>query len=229
MGRKRATRTPDQYDVTLSGHPPFKFQPRTRSQRLYMEAIRKNDMTVAIGPAGTGKTFVAAVYAMEELLARRVERIILTRPTVSERCEELGFLPGTAEKKMAPWLEPIVDAFEERAGRDAVKAMMQDGRVTVAPFAFMRGRTFKSAIVLADEAQNMTRSQAKKLVTRRRRDEAPHLRRPGADRHSGDVGSRGSRQHGRAVPAPGRARGVRRGRLCALSPLPHVGGRLRQA
>lgn len=131
-----------------------------------MEAIRHHDMVVAIGPAGTGKTFVAATYAVEELIAKRIERIILTRPTVCERGEEIGFLPGSADKKLEPWTAPIFDVFDDRLGKATVKQLVGEGRIRIEPLTFMRGRTFRNAIILADEVQNMTRSQAKKLVTR---------------------------------------------------------------
>lgn len=154
----------DEFDLTLRGHPPF--QPLNRAQRVYLSAIQTSDMVIGVGPAGVGKTFVASAYAIEQLASNRISSIILTRPTVSEPGEAIGFLPGTLEKKLEPWTAPIFDVFYERIGVQKTQTLFKEQKIRIVPFTFMRGRTFKDAIVLVDEAQNMTVSQAKKLVTR---------------------------------------------------------------
>ncbi len=139
--------------------------PKTVNQRAYVDAIRAHDIVFAIGPAGTGKTYLAMAMACAELFANRYERIILTRPAV-EAGEKLGFLPGDLAEKVNPYLRPLYDALYDLAGVDKVAQMIERETVEVAPLAFMRGRTLSRAVIILDEAQNTTREQMKMLLTR---------------------------------------------------------------
>lgn len=163
MSGKRDRRVKDIYDLTLDGHKPF--VPH-RHQRPYLEAIQHNSMTIGLGPAGTGKTFVAASWASEMLTTKQTDRIILCRPLVTISEERIGFLPGDANRKMEPWTAPIFDVFYKRIGVQRTQELLKARKIEIVPFGFMRGRTFDNSIVLVDEAQNMTREQGKALVTR---------------------------------------------------------------
>lgn len=160
----RGKKPKDTFDLTLSGHPPLK--PKTARQSEYLRAISTHDMVVATGPAGSGKTFIPSAVAAERLATGQIDRVILTRPTVPIDNEALGFLPGDINKKMEPWTAPILDVFRERIGVQLMTEYLKEKRIDIVPFAFMRGRTFKDAMVIVDEAQNMTIRQAKALVTR---------------------------------------------------------------
>ena len=138
---------------------------KTFHQRQYIQAVRTHDLTFCIGPAGTGKTFLAAVLAVQALLANQYERIILTRPAV-EAGEKLGFLPGDLQQKIDPYLRPLYDALYEFIDPEKIPALMERGVIEVAPIAYMRGRTLNNAFVILDEAQNTTPSQMKMLLTR---------------------------------------------------------------
>ncbi|MEY8441351.1 PhoH family protein [Lactobacillaceae bacterium 24-114] len=134
-------------------------------QRQYVNAIKHNDITFGIGPAGTGKTYLAVAMAVAALKAGEVERIILTRPAV-EAGESLGFLPGDLQEKVDPYLRPIYDALNEILGTDHTQRLMERGVIEIAPLAYMRGRTLDNAFVILDEAQNTTNSQMKMFLTR---------------------------------------------------------------
>lgn len=123
------------------------------------------NITFAIGPAGTGKTLMATLHAIRELKAGRINKLVITRPAVCAD-EEHGFLPGTLQEKMAPWVRPMMDIFEEYYTPEQIEYMLQDNKIEIAPLAYMRGRTFKHAIILADEMQNATDNQMKMLLTR---------------------------------------------------------------
>lgn len=138
---------------------------RGPGQQAYVEALRRDDLVVAVGPAGTGKTFLAMTFAMLELTANRVARIILTRPAV-EAGEKLGFLPGSLEEKVSPYLRPLYDALFELMGTEKAEDLVAHGVVEVAPLAFMRGRTLNDSFVILDEAQNTTPEQMKMALTR---------------------------------------------------------------
>ncbi len=140
-------------------------KPRTDNQEALMRAIDSHALTIAIGPAGTGKTYLAVAKAVEALNAGRVARIVITRPVV-EAGESLGFLPGDINEKMDPWMRPIYDALSDRLGAKQVRQMVKDGTVEVAPLAYMRGRTISRSFLVVDEAQNMTFMQIKMLLTR---------------------------------------------------------------
>jgi phosphate starvation-inducible PhoH-like protein len=139
--------------------------PKGPGQKAYIEAIRAHDMTFGVGPAGTGKTYLAMTVAVADLLAERVSRIILTRPAV-EAGEKLGFLPGNLEEKVLPYLRPLYDAMFDLLGRERAEELVAHGVIEVAPLAFMRGRTLNDAFVILDEAQNTTREQIKMFLTR---------------------------------------------------------------
>src|SRR5438477_1708440 len=139
--------------------------PKTLNQKLYLEAIEKFDMVFGIGPAGTGKTYLAVSMAVRALLEKKVNRIVLTRPAV-EAGERLGFLPGTLQEKIDPYLKPLYDALYEMLDAERVDRHLERGVIEIAPIAFMRGRTLNDAFVILDEAQNTTPEQMKMFVTR---------------------------------------------------------------
>ena len=139
--------------------------PRTENQRKYMSAILDADMTFGIGPAGTGKTYLAMAMAVSALRRRQVGRIILTRPAV-EAGEKLGFLPGTMVEKIDPYLRPLQDALHDMLDADETARRMERGTIEVAPLAFMRGRTLNDAFIILDEAQNTTSEQMRMFLTR---------------------------------------------------------------
>lgn len=142
-----------------------KIRPRSDNQRLLMEAIESKPLTIAVGPAGTGKTYLAIAAAVEALEAGAVSRIVLSRPAV-EAGETLGFLPGDMREKLDPYLRPLWDALNDRLGAKRLRQNLDDGTIEIAPDAFMRGRTLNSSFVLIDEAQNCTYGQIKMLLTR---------------------------------------------------------------
>jgi len=140
-------------------------RPKTAGQKTYAEAIAANVITFGIGPAGTGKSYLAVALAVQALQAKQVERIILTRPAV-EAGERLGFLPGTLMEKVDPYLRPLYDALFDMLGTDAMPRLMDKGAIEVAPLAFMRGRTLNRSFIILDEAQNTTAEQMKMFLTR---------------------------------------------------------------
>ncbi|MGJ3248005.1 MAG: PhoH family protein [Elainellaceae cyanobacterium] len=138
---------------------------KTFRQRQYIQAIRTHDLTFCIGPAGTGKTFLAAIVAVQALLSDEYERLILTRPAV-EAGEKLGFLPGDLQQKVNPYLRPLYDALHELIDPEKIPSLMERGVIEVAPIAYMRGRTLNNSFVILDEAQNTTPAQMKMILTR---------------------------------------------------------------
>jgi phosphate starvation-inducible PhoH-like protein len=140
-------------------------QPKSTNQRQYLEAIEQSDMVFGIGPAGTGKTYLAVAMAVSALLAKKVARIILARPAV-EAGERLGFLPGTLQEKVDPYLRPLYDALYDLMEPEKVDRFLEKNVIEIAPIAFMRGRTLNDSFVILDEAQNTTREQMKMFVTR---------------------------------------------------------------
>jgi phosphate starvation-inducible PhoH-like protein len=139
--------------------------PKTQGQRDYVEAIAANDIVVGIGPAGTGKTYLAVAMAVEALARKRVKRIILARPAV-EAGESLGFLPGDLQAKVDPYLRPLYDALEDMMPHDRVQRALESRTIEIAPLAYMRGRTLADAFIILDEAQNATGAQMKMFLTR---------------------------------------------------------------
>src|SRR5579885_3069233 len=139
--------------------------PKTINQRRYIEAIERNDLVFGIGPAGTGKTYLAVAMAVSALLSKRVSRIILTRPAV-EAGEKLGFLPGTLQEKVDPYLRPLYDALYDMLEAEKIDKLLERNTIEVAPIAFMRGRTLNDSFIIMDEAQNSTPEQMKMILTR---------------------------------------------------------------
>ena len=146
----------------LKGKP---IRVKTHGQRQYVAAIRKNDLVFGIGPAGTGKTYLAVVMAISALKNGQVKRIILTRPAV-EAGESLGFLPGDLKEKVDPYLRPLYDALHDVFGNEHTQRLIERGIIEIAPLAYMRGRTLDDAFVILDEAQNTTQAQMKMFLTR---------------------------------------------------------------
>ena len=140
-------------------------RPKTHGQQIYMEAIRENTLTFGIGPAGTGKTYLAMAAAVDSLISGSVRRIVLTRPAV-EAGERLGFLPGDVSAKVDPYLRPLYDALWDMLGPEETASLIDRGTIEIAPLAYMRGRTLNDACVILDEAQNTTPEQMKMFLTR---------------------------------------------------------------
>jgi len=139
--------------------------PKSEGQRHYVEAITRHDIVIGIGPAGTGKTYLAVACAVDALYKKRVKRIILARPAV-EAGENLGFLPGDLQEKVDPYLRPLYDALEDMMPHEGVQRALEDTTIEIAPLAYMRGRTLSDAFVILDEAQNATTAQMKMFLTR---------------------------------------------------------------
>lgn len=139
--------------------------PKNFAQEQYLESLRNSPITIANGPAGSGKTYLVTGVALEKLLTKQVDKIIFTRPVV-ESDEELGFLPGTLEQKLDPYLKPLFDAVQDHVGPMAAKKILESGVIEIAPLAYMRGRTFNRSYVVLDEAQNCTVKQMKMFLTR---------------------------------------------------------------
>jgi phosphate starvation-inducible protein PhoH and related proteins len=154
-----------QRDVLAKTRRGDEIRAKTFRQKQYVQAIRSRDLTICIGPAGTGKTFLAAILAVQALLSKDYERLILTRPAV-EAGEKLGFLPGDLQQKVNPYLRPLYDALYEMIEPEKMSDLMERGIIEVAPLAYMRGRTLNNSFVILDEAQNTTPGQMKMVLTR---------------------------------------------------------------
>ena len=162
---QKAPKEEDFTDTILFSHKRKPIMAKTPTQKLYVETIKQNDITFGIGPAGTGKTYLAMAVAVSYLKQNKVNRIILTRPAV-EAGEKLGFLPGSLEEKVDPYLRPLYDALYDMVDPEKVADMIEKKVIEVAPLAFMRGRTLNDAFIILDEAQNTTKEQMKMLLTR---------------------------------------------------------------
>jgi len=158
-----------QQDILATTRRGELIRAKTFRQRQYIQSIRKCSLTFGIGPAGTGKTYLAAVLAVQALLSNEYERLILTRPAI-EAGEKLGFLPGDLQQKVNPYLRPLYDALYELIESERIASLMERGTIEVAPLAYMRGRTLNRAFVILDEAQNTTPAQMKMMLTRLGRD-----------------------------------------------------------
>ncbi len=152
-------------EVLVHGVGGLRVKAKTLNQRKMVEAMSKNDMLFAIGPAGTGKTYTAVALAVRALKEREVKRIVLTRPAV-ESGEKLGFLPGDMKEKLDPYMQPLYDALRDMIPHERLMSFIEKGTIEIAPLAFMRGRTLDNAFVILDEAQNTTHSQMKMFLTR---------------------------------------------------------------
>ena len=152
-------------DIICYTHMGKPLKPKTQAQKEYVDNIRNTDMVFGIGPAGTGKTYLACALAISAYKNREIERIILTRPAV-EAGERLGFLPGDMQEKVDPYLRPLYDALYDVLGMDAAAKLREKGVIEVVPLAYMRGRTLDNAFIILDEAQNTTREQMKMFLTR---------------------------------------------------------------
>jgi len=161
---RRAT-DQESLDSTYTNNAGRAFRPRTDNQKIYVEAVQKNDLVVAIGPAGTGKTYLAVACALSALKAGQVEKIVLTRPVV-EAGEKLGFLPGDLYEKINPYLRPLFDAFYAMLGPDRFRLYRDEETIEICPLAYMRGRTLERAFIILDEGQNATPEQMKMFLTR---------------------------------------------------------------
>jgi len=180
LSRQRAAKSQKRHDMTHQENTirfdqvkpvkqrPIDIVPRTRNQERLVLALQDADQHIVItaGPAGTGKTYLAMLAAVKAFREGDVDRIVLTRPAVGVEDEKHGFLPGDLNQKMDPWVRPLTDILREYYRQPDIQAMMDDQRIEIAPLAFMRGRTFKSAYIIADEMQNATPNQCKMLMTR---------------------------------------------------------------
>ena len=152
-------------DTILTPRAGRPIAPKGAAQKAYVDLVRNNDVVFAVGPAGTGKTYLAVAIAVRALLDRQIKRIILTRPAI-EAGERLGFLPGTLEEKIDPYLRPLHDALHDMLDGDRLDRFLTDGTIEIAPLAFMRGRTLSGSFIILDEAQNTTPEQMKMFLTR---------------------------------------------------------------
>lgn len=162
---KQLAKDEPSYAKVLVSTPKVKVKPKGANQAGYVQAIRTNDVNFGLGPAGTGKTYLAVACAVEALMKEEVKRLLLVRPAV-EAGEKLGFLPGDLAQKIDPYLRPLYDALYEMLGFERVNKLIEKSIIEVAPLAFMRGRTLNNAFVILDESQNTTREQMKMFLTR---------------------------------------------------------------
>lgn len=170
MARKLATAKqrypqPVQTEGTPAIRLKFRPSPKNQSQSFYLESLQNAKLTIGTGPAGSGKSFLAMAIAVEKLLSNEVSKVVITRPIV-EAGESLGFLPGTFEEKISPYLLPLLDALNDLVGPTMSKKLLESGKIEFAPLAYMRGRTFSNCFVILDEAQNTSIEQMKLFVTR---------------------------------------------------------------
>lgn len=163
--RKKTAAKPKDNVLYIPENPVKLLRPRNERQALLIKSICNNTISIASGPAGTGKTFVSGSKAIDLLQSGIVSRIILTRPYVPAG-EKLGFIPGTIEDKFAPYLEPYLDCFNDRIGKQAVNAMLTDGRIQAKPISFLQGKSFTDCAILVDEIENATLDQIKLVLTR---------------------------------------------------------------
>lgn len=177
---QRKAQTPKHYDnVVIDSQQLFytknipekqikfktQFKPKNTSQELYIQSLRETTITIGVGPAGTGKTFITTRIALEKLINNEISKIVLTRPVV-ESGEKLGALPGDLEAKLHPYLLPLFDCIADHVGPIMAKKLMETGKIEIAPLAYMRGRTFSDSFVILDEAQNTSKEQIKMFMTR---------------------------------------------------------------
>ena len=150
----------EQFQRSPQTRQRIKLLPKNLAQEAYIEALEDPsiNMVFALGYAGSGKTYLATLYAIQQLQSRAVSKVVITRPNIAVDDKDIGFLPGDILKKMAPWTKPVLDVFEEHFGMKEIAHMIEEGTIELVPVAYLRGRTFKNAIVILDEAQNTTRN-----------------------------------------------------------------------
>jgi phosphate starvation-inducible PhoH-like protein len=165
LGQEPAESPAEGLSLNIVSNRGRTIRPKTANQKRYVDAIEDNTITFGIGPAGTGKTYLAMAKAVAALQAKKVNRIVLTRPAV-EAGESLGFLPGTLSEKIDPYLRPLFDALHDMIDVDSIPRLIQTGVIEVAPLAYMRGRTLNDSFIILDEAQNTTPEQMKMFLTR---------------------------------------------------------------
>lgn len=164
MARKKTKATPGSHIPET--RRPVSIETRNRKQRDYIKTIQRHDITFGIGSAGTGKTYLAAKYAQKMFTEGDIEKIVICRPAVTAGGEDLGFLPGGINDKMDPFIQPIFDAWKEYWSHSTLKQHLVEGRIEIVPLAYMRGRSFKNAFIIADEMQNATSDNLLMLLTR---------------------------------------------------------------
>lgn len=160
---KRTTRYKNADEEAKSRTVPL--VPMNDNQKIYLDALKRSKQVIVLGPSGTGKTYLAATHAANLYLAKRIDKIIITRPAVSVG-KSLGALPGTMDEKFGPWLSPVLSVLEEHLGKNKLETDTKNGNIQMAPLEYMRGSSFKDAFILADECQNLDVAQFKMLVTR---------------------------------------------------------------
>lgn len=160
---KRATKFKGATEEAAAKTAPL--TPLNENQRIYIDALKTNQQIIVLGPSGTGKTYIAATYAANQYVLKKIDKIIITRPAVSVG-KSLGALPGDIGEKFGPWLSPVISVLEEQLGKGVVETGIKNGNIQMAPLEYMRGSSFKDAFVLADECQNLDIAQFKMLVTR---------------------------------------------------------------
>lgn len=168
MTTKRKQRYPQEVPAQSAGSPvkiKRLIKAKNYAQELYLESLQEQSMTICSGPAGSGKTYLVTSVAIQKLINNEVERVVITRPVV-QAGEDLGYLPGTLEEKLDPYLKPLIDAIEDHIGPVMTKKLLEAGKIEIAPLAYMRGRTFNNCFVVLDEAQNSTVEQMRMFVTR---------------------------------------------------------------
>ena len=158
----------NEYTSSFSKIPEQKYIPKSENQKLYVQYLNdpNTDIVLGVGPAGSGKTMFACYTAIQELLKGNIQKIIMTRPLISVDKEDIGFLPGSLENKMDPWTRPIFDIFSESFNKREINMMIKNGIIEISPLAYMRGRTFKNAFIIADEMQNSSPNQMLMMTTR---------------------------------------------------------------
>ncbi len=164
-GKEEEKISEEEYETILITHRKKAITPKTKNQHLYINSIKHNDIVFGIGPAGTGKTYLAMAMAVSYLKAQKINKIILTRPAV-EAGEKLGFLPGSIAEKVDPYLRPLYDALFDMLDYEKASYLLEKQMIEIAPLAFMRGRTLNDAFIILDEAQNSTKEQMKMFLTR---------------------------------------------------------------
>ena len=160
--KPRTRRTPSKHD---DNKVAIELIPRNEKQGEYLDALKRSSQVVVFGPAGTGRTYCVSTFAANQYHLKEIDKIVITRPHVAVG-KDIGFLPGTLEEKAAPWALPVLDVLEEHLGKGVVETGLKHGNIEVAPLALMRGRSFKNAFIICDEAQNITFPELKMLVTR---------------------------------------------------------------